>query len=191
MTRLPDQELLALLKKQDNKAFKQLYQFHTGIVKKLVLANSGTTDDAEEVEQMVIMVLYEKLVQGKLELQEGVKLETYLYSIAKNIWLKQLRIKGKSIPLDLSEDSEPGINDPGLESLYIHEGPKEKILVECLESLGEACQSILAKFYYEEKSMRDIALEMKTITEDNLRKRKYKCIQRLKELFNQKYLAYG
>lgn len=191
MAKLSDKDLLILLKEQNNNAFAQLYQYHTVFVHKHVLANSGDAEDAKDVEQSVIIHLYEKLIQGKFELNEGVKLSSYLYAVAKNIWLKKLDLKNKQPTEDFDKYVDKGEKDVDIENLFIPEGPKETIIIDCLELLNNDCQSILTKYYYEEKAMREIALEIATITEENLRKRKYKCIQKLKELYNQKIMVYG
>ncbi len=191
MAKLSDKDLLILLKEQNNKAFAQLYQYHTVFVHKHVFANSGDAEDAKEVEQLVIIHLYEKLIQGKFELNEGVKLSSYLFAVAKNIWLKKLALKGKQATENFDKFVDKGQKDVDIENLFIPEGPKETTIIECMELLNNDCQSILTKFYYEEKAMREIALEIATISEENLRKRKYKCIQKLKELYNQKIMVYG
>lgn len=191
MAKLSDKDLLILLKEQNNTAFAQLYQYHTVFVHKHVLANSGDAEDAKDVEQSVIIHLYEKLIQGKFELNEGVKLSSYLYAVAKNIWLKKLDLKNKQPTEDFDKHVDKGEKDVDIENLFIPEGPKETIIIDCLELLNNDCQSILTKYYYEEKAMREIALEIATITEENLRKRKYKCIQKLKKLYNQKIMVYG
>lgn len=191
MAKLSDKDLLILLKEQNNNAFAQLYQYHTVFVHKLVLDNSGDTEDAKDLEQLVIIHLYEKLLQGKFELNEGVKLSSYLFAVAKNIWLKKLALKGKQATEDFDKFVDKGQKDVDIENLFIPEGPKETTIIECLELLNNDCQSILTKYYYEEKAMREIALEIATISEENLRKRKYKCIQKLKELYNQKIMVYG
>lgn len=191
MAKLSDKDLLILLKEQNNKAFAQLYQYHTVFVHKLVLANSGDVNDAKDLEQLVIIHLYEKLIQGKFELKEGVKLSSYLFAVAKNIWLKKLALKGKQATENFDNFVDKGQKDVDIENLFIPEGPKETTIIECMELLNNDCQSILTKYYYEEKAMKEIALEIVTITEENLRKRKYKCIQKLKELYNQKIMVYG
>ncbi|MBK8244243.1 MAG: sigma-70 family RNA polymerase sigma factor [Saprospiraceae bacterium] len=191
MAKLSDKDLLILLKEQNNNAFAQLYLYHTVFVHKLVLANSGDAEDAKDVEQSVIIHLYEKLIQGKFELNEGVKLSSYLFAVAKNIWLKKLDLKGKLPTENFDKFVDKGQIDVDIENLFIPEGPKETTIIDCLELLNNDCQSILTKYYYEEKAMREIALEIATITEENLRKRKYKCIQKLKELYNQKIMVYG
>lgn len=191
MDKLTDTEILILLKEQSNIAFAQLYQYHTKFVYKLVLDNSGNFDDAKDIEQLVIIHLYEKLIQGKFELNEGVKLSSYLYAVAKNIWLKKLTLNGKTSYVEFDEFNDLAQEDINIENLFITEGPKEKVIIECIELLNNDCQAILTKYYYEEKAMREIAAEIVTISEENLRKRKYKCIQKLKEFYNQKIKVYG
>ncbi len=48
--------------------------------------------------------------------------------------------------------------------------------------LGERCQEILRRFYYEKQSMKEIA-EVFQLTEASAKNEKYRCMQRLNKLF--------
>ena len=67
------------------------------------------------------------------------------------------------------------------EELQTSNNEIEAIVLKALNETDIDCKKILTSYYYDKKSMRDIAEEIGTISEENLRKRKYKCIQKLKK----------
>jgi hypothetical protein len=56
---------------------------------------------------------------------------------------------------------------------------------QSLNSLGEPCRSLLKAYYLEMKSMVEIACEFGYTNADNAKNQKYKCLMRLKKIFNQ------
>ena len=171
-----DQILLDAVKHRERSAFVYIYEKHTGAIKNFVKSQGGQDVDAEEIEQNVIIHLYEKVVAGGFVLNEKTKLSTYMYAVGKNMWYKKLSKTKFYIPVDdIPEDSE---------SLDFYESnptsEAEDAITKALDKLDDDCKNILTQYYYDKKSMREIAESMKTITEENLRKRKYKCIQKIK-----------
>src|ERR1700749_1628139 len=59
------------------------------MVQSLILNNSGYPDDARDIFQEAMIVLYEKVKSGSFELNCLVK--TYLYSVCRRLWLKRLQ----------------------------------------------------------------------------------------------------
>jgi DNA-directed RNA polymerase specialized sigma24 family protein len=80
-----DEYLISALKQRDRNAFKYLYKNYTGPIKHFVKTNGGQDVDAEEIEQNVIVLLYEKIASGNFVLNEGTKLSTYMFAVGKNI----------------------------------------------------------------------------------------------------------
>src|SRR5687767_7786745 len=89
MPALPDDQLLLQLKNGDSTSFKQLYKTYFPSVALYVKQNMGNTADAEDLFQEAILVLVQKVRQPEFALTSSLK--TYLYAIAKNLWLKRLR----------------------------------------------------------------------------------------------------
>src|SRR5438105_1297170 len=59
------------------------------MVQSLVINNNGTTDDAKDIFQEAMIVLYEKARSGTFELNCQIK--TYVYSVCRRLWLKKLQ----------------------------------------------------------------------------------------------------
>ena len=59
------------------------------MVQILVINNNGSADEAKDIFQEAIIVLYEKVRSGVFELNCQIK--TYVYSVSERLWLKRLQ----------------------------------------------------------------------------------------------------
>ena len=76
-----EQALLKGLAGNDRKAIESIYRAHYSMIQNLIINNSGTSDDARDIFQEAIIVLYEKAKSGSFELQA--QLKTYLYAVSR------------------------------------------------------------------------------------------------------------
>ena len=60
--------LLQGLAKNDKKAIETIYKENYNLVQALVINNSGTSEDAKDIFQEAMIVLYEKVQSGTFEL---------------------------------------------------------------------------------------------------------------------------
>jgi len=68
-----DEEFVAAIRRSDDRALAQLYRLHLPMVTHFVLQNSGSEDEAKDVYQEGVMVFYEKVRDGSLELSCQIK----------------------------------------------------------------------------------------------------------------------
>lgn len=188
MTYKNDIELIAALKQRDRNAFKYLYKNYTRPIKHFVKTNGGQDVDAEEIEQNVIVLLYEKIASGNFVLHEGTKLSTYMFAVGKNMWYKKGSINNR---IKLEDEITEIAVEFDFDELLDGSNQNEKIIIEALQNSDQDCKEILTMYYYDNKSMREISLNLGTISEENLRKRKYKCIQKLKKVLIDKIKSHG
>src|SRR6201994_3638174 len=87
-TETNEQKLLEGLACNDRKAIEAIYKQHFNMVQSLILSNNGYPDDARDIFQEAMIVLYEKARSGSCELNS--QLKTYLYSVCRRLWLKRL-----------------------------------------------------------------------------------------------------
>ena len=73
-------------------AFEQLYESCFPRVAQLVKALGGGYEDARDIFQDALVILYEKAVEGQLEIQSSPS--SYLVGIAKHLWQRQRRQDG-------------------------------------------------------------------------------------------------
>ena len=175
--------LLKGLAKNDRKAIETIYRDNYNVVQALVLKNNGTAEDAKDIFQEAMIVLYEKAKQESFELQ--CQLRTYIYSICRRLWLKRLLHQNRFM---IAEDTE-------VELVHVEDEveDQEKLSAEfgmmdrAINSLGEPCKSLLEAFYLQKRNMQDIALSFGYTNAENAKNQKYKCLVRLKKLFFSQY----
>ena len=151
------------------------------MVQSMILNNSGYPDDARDIFQEAMIVLYEKTRTGSFEL--NCQLKTYLYSVCRRLWLKRLSQLQKMSPE--VENLEETV--PVEEELEVHEQRNLDFLImeKSMRNLGEPCKSLLEAYYLQKKSMVEIADNFGYTNADNAKNQKYKCLMRLKKLFGQ------
>jgi RNA polymerase sigma factor (sigma-70 family) len=180
-TEINEQQLLEGLALNDRRAIETIYKQHYNMVQSLIQSNSGSPDDARDIFQESMIVLYEKVMSGTFELH--CQLKTYLYSVSRRLWLKRLSQLQKlsSEVEDLKETV------PVEEELELHEQRNLdfKIMEKSMKNLGEPCKSLLEAYYLHKKSMVEIADRFGYTNADNAKNQKYKCLMRLKKIFNQ------
>ena len=179
-----DDALIAAIRSGDERALAHLYRLHWPMVSHFVLQNSGSEDDAQDVYQEGVVVFYEKVRDGSLELSCQIK--TYLYAVCRRLWLKRLTSKSRfGVRLLDDEEHGPYLNTGAEEDLLAAEEQDRRFstMSEALVHLGEPCRSLIEGFYLLDKSMQDLTTEFGYTNADNAKNQKYKCLVRLKKLF--------
>jgi RNA polymerase sigma factor (sigma-70 family) len=178
-----EQVLLKGLAQDDTKAVETIYKNNFTMVQSFVLNNNGTYDDARDIFQEAMIVLYENVKSDSFVLTCQIK--TYVYSICRRLWLKRLQ--------QLNRFNTPVENLQELVSVEEDIEQREKrnadfaLMERALSSLGEPCKSILEAYYLQKKDMTDIANTFGYTNADNAKNQKYKCLMRLKKLFFSQY----
>lgn len=180
-----DQEFLIGLRQNNDLVLRALYKkFYTPVLK-YVVNNSGNSELAEDIYQETIIVLYENV--QKPEFQLNCQLQTFIYSIAKRLWLKHLRKHAHVVKWNENEEDD-GYFDVSFE-MAEHLKQEEQIrkMNESLENLGEPCRTLLKDFYVFKMNMDEISEKFGYTNSDNAKNQKYKCLQRLKRYFFEDY----
>src|ERR1041384_2841758 len=89
-----DDEYIEGLRSGNNEVLSALYRKYYNIVLKFIVNNSGTEEAAQDVYQETVIVLYETVKKPEFVL--NCQLQTFIYSVAKRIWLKQLKKNGRT-----------------------------------------------------------------------------------------------
>jgi len=180
-TETNEQKLLEGLALNDRKAIETIYKQHYNMVQSLILNNNGYADDARDIFQEAMIVLYEKVKTGSFEL--NCQLKTYLYSVCRRLWLKRLNQSQRISPE--VENLEETV--PVEEEMEWHQQRNLdfQVMEKSMKNLGEPCKSLLEAYYLQKKSMVEIAENFGYTNADNAKNQKYKCLIRLKKLFSQ------
>lgn len=173
-------ELAEGIKHGNHLALEHVYENCFPVVKKMILSNSGTESEAQDVFQEAIMVLYDNLQKEDFVLTSSIR--TFLYAVSHRMWLKNLtRNTTKNVSLDFSAEEGVEMWDFALEQHHEQERKFNK-LSKALDLLGEPCKSVIVSFYLKDKTMKEISLKMGYSNSDSAKNQKYKCLQRLKKL---------
>ncbi|HEX4373753.1 MAG TPA: sigma-70 family RNA polymerase sigma factor [Puia sp.] len=178
-----EQELLHGLALNNRQAIETIYKENYAMVQNLILNNSGSSDDAKDVFQEAMIVLYEKVRSGSFELNCQIK--TYVYSVCRRLWLKRLNQLQKITPEIQSLEELVAIE----EEMETHEQRNNDFVLmeKAMQHLGEPCKSLLEAYYLQKKSMVEIANNFGYTNADNAKNQKYKCLMRLKKMFFDQY----
>jgi RNA polymerase sigma factor (sigma-70 family) len=171
-----DGDLMENLKSGKEEYFQFLYETYYPSVQRFVLRNSGDAEDARDVFQEAIIVLLEKIRHHDFVLTSGLK--TFIFAIAKNIWLKKLRER-KRERLTETEDINQlslSVEDDDVEK------PMEARLASWLNSITENCARILKAMFFNKESIDLLMIKMGWKNKHTAANQKYKCLEQVKKV---------
>jgi RNA polymerase sigma factor (sigma-70 family) len=178
-----EREILKGLAASDRKAVETIYRDNYNMVQALIINNNGSSDDAKDIFQETMIVLYEKVRTGSFEL--NCQIRTFVYSVSRRLWLKRLQQQNRY--------GSPGDNMEAVvtveEELGAHEqrNTEFEMMEQAINHLGEPCKSLLEAYYLQKQSMQTIATSFGYTNADNAKNQKYKCLMRLKKIFFTNY----
>lgn len=174
-------KILEELRNGSDQAYKRVYLDNRDSFINFARKFDINREEVLDIYQDAYIAFYENIRNGKLtELRSS--LSTYLISIGKYMILDRLRKIGKRhrgpVPLDRLEDDDPVI--PVIDE-YDDLTPRQKLLQQHFEQLGEKCQSILTWFYYRKFNIRQIMEAGGYKSENVVKSQKSRCLKTLKE----------
>ena len=172
------ERLVAAVKNNDEKVLKQLYLESYGKIEMYILKNNGTKPQAKDTYQEAFIAVWQNVKKGKFLPTNETALQGYLYQIARNKWTDYLR--SSRYKKTSSLDNEIQFED-STEDLYSDKDQKVSDTMAAFRRLGEECRQLLSQFYFEKRSLREIASVFE-IEEASARNKKYRCINKLREL---------
>jgi RNA polymerase sigma factor (sigma-70 family) len=176
MKYLPDDVLIKLMKEEQNESFALLYNYYFSSVAGYITKNSGSQDDAKDIFQETVIVLLQKIRQPDFVLTSALK--TYLYSIAKNLWLKRLR-NNKYVAVDDITTSSQETEELSID--FIPERTAEEKVTDWIKKITLNCQQILRAIFIDQESMASVMERMNWKNKHVAANQQYKCIQQVKK----------
>lgn len=173
-------ELVNAIKSNNSSVIKKFYTENYKKVELLILKNSGSVEYAKDIYQDAFITVWTHIKNNKFTPKNETALQGYLYKVSKNKWMDVLRSKSfknsktlnyKILDFVASEDQE----DTDLKN------NKLKLTMLAFKNLGQSCKELLNTFYFEKKSLKDIASKLK-IEETTARNKKYRCMEKLRAL---------
>lgn len=173
-----DQEILNGIRQGESKALGLLYKQHYPRIAQMVRTNSGTEDDARDLFQDAVMVLYGKAKQPDFKLSSS--LFTFLFAVSRNLWLKKLRSaarQGVTIAMEVESMDE---TDKTEQAEWLHEA-RMQLYRRKFKELGQGCQDLL-RMSAAGKKITEIVEKLGLSTELFARQKKFKCKEQLTRL---------
>jgi RNA polymerase sigma factor (sigma-70 family) len=178
-----EKALLTGLAANDKNAVETIYRENFNTVQALIINNNGSSDDAKDIFQEAMIVLYEKAKTNGFELNCQIK--TFVYSVSRRLWLKRLQQQNRFSPAgDSMEETVPV--DEDLED-HVKRDDEFEMMDKAISHLGEPCKSLIEAYYLQKQTMQEIAANFGYTNADNAKNQKYKCLMRLKKIFFSHY----
>lgn len=178
MSEFSVEEIIEGIKARDNCVLQYIYKNHYPSIHHFIVTNSGSQDDAKDIFQESIIVIYRKVKEQKHFLLNS-SFKTFIYSIARNLWLKHLRaikyegqkIKDQQQYIELKDEPFKVSN----EDLKLH------LYQKYFKLLPDDCQNIL-NLTVRDIPQKEIAQAMNLKSENYVKKRKHNCKEKLVEM---------
>lgn len=167
-------KLIEGIRNQDKTVLQSLYANYFPTIKRLVIDNNGTEQDAKDVFQESIIIIYRKIKEGTFELTSSFK--SYIYSVCRFIWIKQLsknkeNAEQQNVYLEYEDIAEISPDEYRKNEEY-------KLYQYHFKRLGKDCQKLL-QLYLKKVPLKEIADELGIDSLQYIKRKKYKCKEQL------------
>jgi RNA polymerase sigma factor (sigma-70 family) len=174
-----DAIVAGILSNDLNEIIFYIYKHYAELISFNVVMMGGSLQDGEDIFQETVVTFIDLVRKSKFRGDSSVK--TFLVSVARNIWLNELKKrKSGDQRAKVFETSRGHIENDVIENLNKREMREQ--LLSLMGHLGESCRKILTLFYYENLSFEEIIRKMGYESEQVARNKKYKCMKELSDL---------
>ena len=174
-----DAKILDLIRnKEDEEGLAILFEENRRAVTSFVLKNSGTREDAVEMLQDAVIILWERVRRGEYEYRA--KLGTFIIATVRNLWFRRLAQRHRELRDEELVEAAPDADPSPLDELI--EKENAKTVGDALKRLGEPCRTLLLLFYWDELPLDEIGKKMGFANADTVKSKKYQCKKGLEEL---------
>ena len=170
-----DQKYIEGLAANNSAIIKEIYKKFVPKVVFYIKNNSGDQDQAQDVVQEIMILLFNQAKAKTLQLT--CPFDAYFFLLCKRKWLNELKkISNKGVTI---HEDVGSINEAGLELVEQTEqfNEKQQLFDAMFLKLGDKCQELL-KLSFTIKSMEEVA-EKLNVTYAYVRKKKSLCIGQL------------
>lgn len=136
-----NEEILLGIKVHDISVLNYIYDKYYPRIKRFIKKNHGNNNDAEDIFQETIIIIYRNIFDNDLKL--SCNFYTYFFAVCRNTWIKQL--KKDKIRVDkysIADDDEILEIDNNLNELFkLNE--KYKLYQKHFKTLKKVCQEVI------------------------------------------------
>lgn len=174
MKSIDNKVIIQGIRNQDKKVLRDIYQVYFPVIKRYILDNHGSEQDAKDVFQEGIIIIYRKIKEGNLNLTSSFK--SYMYSVCRFIWIKELS-KNK----ENAEKMDTYLEYEGVPDITVDEYRKNeqyKLYQKHFKRLERDCQRLLQMFL-DKVPLKEIADNLGIDSHQYIKRKKYKCKEQL------------
>ncbi len=168
-----EESLLEGIRLNDSDTLEYIYKKFYPSIRNFVILNSGTEEDAKDIFQESVIAVYRRIKKEE-SFTISCSFKTYLYSICKNLWLKELgnrKIEQEKIKnTEEFESTDCEIEEP----VSTKQEDRFKLYQNHYLSLSEDCQQVL-RLFMDKVPLKEIAQIMGYASGKYAKKRKYQC----------------
>jgi RNA polymerase sigma factor (sigma-70 family) len=170
MKRPTDNALIQGIRNHESPVLQHVYDTYYPIIEGYIIHNQGSSEQARDIFQEAMIVVYKRVRSGKLELT--CKFGTYLYAICKNMWIQERK---KYLHRAEKLRQQPlVVNDPGPAEDPLLQHHLSNLFNKHFGDLSDDCQKILS-MYFNNFSVEDIRTAMNYKDLHHTADRKYRC----------------
>lgn len=176
------------LKQGKTAAIEALYRAAYPSCAAMILAKQGNQEDAQDIFQESLLVLFKKLQQPDFELH--ISPEAYIYGICRNLWLKTLQKNKRNKAMQATVKADVDFLNKEEVNPLGNVFQKQVLVAELLKEMGVACRSLLMGFYFQQRSLKELANQL-NYSSKFIKIKKKRCLDHLKERVIQAYQQRG
>lgn len=149
-------------------------------------------EENKDIYQDTYIVIYDNVMKGKIK-DLGGSFGGYLFGVGKNLILKRLRENknNNTVPFELTAAIKTGELGSDFEINAETASPRQALMLDQLDALGEKCQELIRSYYYKGLSIKEIMKNENYASENVVKSAKSRCLKLLKERMNSKNPHHG
>lgn len=177
------EDRLQKLQEGEDLAWKSFYEemrspFRLFFMKKASL----DPDEAGQLFHDTMIIFHRNVLRRKLTSPLQSSLKTYLFGIGKNVLRKEGR--GGDWEAEIPEVSI----EASIESAH-ERAAKAELVRSLLKKIGDSCRQLLELVYLKGYVMEAVARELNIANEGTVRKRKFDCLKKMRQLMQERTLG--
>jgi len=177
--RIENRVIIDAFLQKDERILEKFYQEQWPMARHLLIEMGADVHDAKDIMQKSFLTLYHKIQTGTYENRSNALVSTYFQKICRYTMLNHARYahKKKVQPIDIQKFD---LADETSHLNWLDKNQQSDLQLK-LDQIGEKCKNLLLAFYWEDRSMKEIAT-MFELTYESAKNAKYRCLNKLKQL---------
>lgn len=183
---MTDAQLIQEIANGNDSAFTELYErYRSEFIGYIRKSYKGDNETIIDLYQDACIALWNNILSKRLTgANLGVSLKTYLFKIGHNKLVDLYRSCGHKNQTKFIENIDYG-KDYTSDSIDEY-SERSDIIRQAVDSMTEPCNTILLLYYWDNKSMKEIAEQQSYSCADSAKSQKNKCMNKLKSYIKQR-----